>query len=333
MKGKERFRQLCAGDSPLPLFMQAWWLDAVAGEEGWDAIVLEEDGQVKAAWPYAYKTVLGEARIRPSELTQAGGAYLFYPVGQKYESRLSYEHEICLRLIEELEARHRVTYFKQLFHPGFTNWLPFYWKGYRQTTLYTYRIEAGADPEAVLAGMSAKLRNELRKAERSVTVREAEDVELLCSLVKLTFARQGKKPPFELDTVRRIFEASRREGRGLMLVAEDPPGEACAAIFLVEDRQTAYYLLSGADPERRSNNAVSLLLWRAIRRSLEAGRTFDFEGSVNQAIEKFFRSFGAVQTPYMCIFREDGDFPQSPLRRALKFAHRSAKRLARLGRR
>src|SRR5689334_24058521 len=35
----------------------------------------------------------------------------------------------------------RYKLFFQAFHPSSSNWLPFYWSGFRQTTRYTYVIE------------------------------------------------------------------------------------------------------------------------------------------------------------------------------------------------
>ncbi|MGJ0302835.1 hypothetical protein NG774_05830 [Aliarcobacter cryaerophilus] len=46
------------------------------------------------------------------------------------------------------------------------------------------------------------------------------------------------------------------------------------------------------------NNAIQ---FESIKYALESGRRFDFEGSMIESIEKYFRSFGAIQKPYFHI--------------------------------
>lgn|GEM_PF-4541022 len=56
----------------------------------------------------------------------------------------------------------------------------------------------------------------------------------------------------------------------------------------------------------RTSGASSLLLWEAIRFALQVAERFDFEGSMFEPIERFFRGFGAVQKPYFQISKVDG---------------------------
>ena len=53
MTNKERYRELCQQSDTLPIFMQAWWLDAVCAGKDWD-VVLSQDaqGEIQAAMPY-----------------------------------------------------------------------------------------------------------------------------------------------------------------------------------------------------------------------------------------------------------------------------------------
>jgi len=44
-----------------------------------------------------------------------------------------------------------------------------------------------------------------------------------------------------------------------------------------------------------------LCLWEAIRYASTVTKQFDFEGSMIESVERFFRAFGAVQTPYFRI--------------------------------
>jgi hypothetical protein len=89
-----------------------------------------------------------------------------------------------------------------------------------------------------------------------------------------------------------------------MLFAVDEADRLHAVAYGVWDEQGAYYLLGGGDPELRNSGATSLLLWELILRAREVTDVFDFEGSMIEPLERFFRSFGARQTPYLYVSRE-----------------------------
>jgi hypothetical protein len=61
--------------------------------------------------------------------------------------------------------------------------------------------------------------------------------------------------------------------------------------------------MGGADPELRNSSAGSLCMWAAIENAATVAANFDFEGSMIEPIEHFFRSFGAVQQPYHRVSR------------------------------
>ena len=48
---------------------------------------------------------------------------------------------------------------------------------------------------------------------------------------------------------------------------------------------------------------MSLALWEAIQFSSQVSRRFDFEGSMIESIERFFRAFGAREVPYFYVSR------------------------------
>ena len=69
------YRLLCMSEVSIPLFQQAWWLDATGGEEGWDVAIVERGGEVHAAMPYVAQKRLGFTIISQPELTQFLGPW------------------------------------------------------------------------------------------------------------------------------------------------------------------------------------------------------------------------------------------------------------------
>lgn len=281
------------------LFEEPWWLDAAA-PDGWDAVELVEDGRVVARLPFVKRRSLGLTVLTQPGLTPTLGPWTA-PSEGKYARRLEVEKERLTQLIERL-PEHRV--FRQNFAPGVTNWLPFHWAGFTASLRATYRIEDLSDPDRVWSEFSESTRRQVRKAGKSVEVRDGSVDELL-ALQAMTFGRQGLAPPSPAR-VRRIAAAATERGAGRILAAADADGALHAAILVVWDERAAYYLLGGRDDEHARSGALSLLLWEAIRGSAGTSEAFDFEGSMLESIERFFRSFGGRQVPYLRVERDLG---------------------------
>jgi hypothetical protein len=62
--------------------------------------------------------------------------------------------------------------------------------------------------------------------------------------------------------------------------------------------------MAGSTPKGKQDSVHSLLLWEAIQWAMESGRIFDFEGSMIEPVERFFRTFGAHQVPILNIHKE-----------------------------
>ena len=102
MDNKEKYRQLCKKETSIPIFSRDWWLDATAGEDNWDVVLVEKGGEIFASMPYMVtKRYIFTYMCQPI-LTQKLGPWIKYPPGQKYDRKLGYENEILKNLIEKL---------------------------------------------------------------------------------------------------------------------------------------------------------------------------------------------------------------------------------------
>jgi hypothetical protein len=296
----ERYRAFCSSETSVPIFCRDWWLDAVAAQK-WGAVLIESEGRVAAAMPYVVGRRFAQPVILQPPLTQFLGPWLA-PCAGREQKRLETEKELLQQLFAQLPY---TAGFRQTWHRDRTNWLPLHWLGYSQTTRYTYRLEDLTDLEAVWSGFSSNIRREIRKAEGrfGLRLRKSPTIDHLLDLAERTFRRQGRGLPYERSIVQRIEAACRERAQSRILIAEDAQGRAHAGCYLVWDSESAYYLLGGGDPELRNSGAMSLVMWEAIRFSAEVSDSFDFEGSMIESIERFFRAFGALQTPYFAISR------------------------------
>jgi len=282
--------------APGTIFAQPWWLDAVA-PGAWDEVVVENAGVVLARLPYVARRRRGFNSLVMPPLTQHLGPWL-HSAGGKNLNRLADEKRLMTALIDGLPTFDE---FEQNFHHSVSNWLPFRWRGFEQTTRYTYVLEQLADLDAVWRGLRENIRREVRKATKTVVARDSSSVDAFLDLNEKTFIRQGLRLPYGRDLVSRLDQACAEQGCRRILLAEDAQGQLHAGVYIIWDTQAAYYLMGGADPDLRGSGATSLLLWEAIQFAATVTQTFDFEGSMIEAVERFFRAFGASQRPYFQV--------------------------------
>ncbi len=280
------------------IFRQPWWLDAVAPGR-WGEVVVNKGGELAARLPYVLKERFGLTVLTMPPLTQTLGPWL-RPSEGKYAKRLAVEKDLLAELIDKLPPHDR---FSQSFHFSITNWLPFYWRGFSQTTRYTYRLEDLGDGDKLWDEFAENVRRAVRKAEKTVSVHADLDIDEFIKLNELTFSRQKMETPYTRDLVRRLDAACAERKARKIFYAIDSGGRVHAAVYIVWDRDSAYNLMLGSDPETRGSGASTLVMWDAIKFAATVTRSFDFEGSMIESVERSFRSYGARQVPYFHISR------------------------------
>ncbi|WP_220084852.1 GNAT family N-acetyltransferase [Halomonas sp. SL1] len=300
---KAVYRELCEAEPTIPLFSQAWWLDAVAGDD-WDVVLATKGQQVIGALPFTIRKKWGFRLLTQPKLTQTLGPWV-RPTQKSYPKQLAYEKDVLGALADQLPT---YDHYTQHWHCDRLNWLPFYWRGFEQTTRYTYRLAMLADKEKLWKGLQQNIRNDIRKAKEraGVEVREGTLDEFL-DLNRMVFERQNRAVPYTREFVVGLDAAASAHNVRDCLVAVDPEGRLHAGAYIVRSGNTAYYLMGGSDPELRNSGATSLVLWEAICRQPASVEVFDFEGSMIEPIERFFRAFGAVQTPYFTVSKTNSN--------------------------
>lgn len=295
----DKYRVLCVEQPSIPLFSQAWWLDATAGEGKWDVALIEKGGAIVAAMPYVPTKRYGFTLLGQSALTQNLGPWLREASG-KPATQLAQHKDRLQALIAQLPA---FDHFTQNWHWQMVNWLPFYWAGFQQTTRYTYILHELGDEDVLWKDLGENIRREIKKAGNRFQLRVRTDLTLDDFLVlnRKTFARQGMALPYSNDFVQRLDAACAARQARKIFIAEDEQGRRHAGVYIVWDNNSAYYLMGGGDPELRNSGATSLCMWEAIKFAATVTQRFDFEGSMIEPVEKFFRAFGAQQTPYFTV--------------------------------
>ena len=302
MTNKEKFEKWCSVHPEIPLFLQFDWMQIVAKPEQWDVAIVESGKEVQAFMPYFRKRKLKFEVVTVPPLTPYMGPWIHYPEGQKEATKLSYEKKMMEQLIAQLPKTDK---FIQYFHPEVTNWLPFYWSGFEQSTRYTYVIDDLSDSEALFNNRQGNTRREIAKANKSLTVNEIDSVSVLHQLKEQDYKAKKQEINYSEAYFNHIFTKLKEKDACKAWVAKDSNGKEIASLLLVWDADSAYYLAGAVDPANRNTGAMSLLMWTAIQFSSGVTNAFNFEGSMVEPIERFFRSFGAKQTPYFEVRKTD----------------------------
>ncbi len=278
------------------LFNRTYWLDAVCEGE-WDIITAWDKKQQPVAFlPVHHRKYMGFKLLVNPPLTQFLHLVFLLPQESKLTKRMEQHHQAQLSIISQLPD---FDYFDMNFDISYQNWLPFYWKGFHQTVRYTYLIDKNRVPAEKLFEMFREnIRRQVKKASDTLTVKEIEDTDVFYEILHSTFAHHGKKAPFSKALITRVFQHCKPHKSIQLLAATDAKDEIYGVIMIGKDDRYHHYLAGGSEARYRNSGVMSLLLYSAAKQALENGKDFNFEGSMIESIEYFFRSFGSVQTPY-----------------------------------
>jgi hypothetical protein len=293
---KERYRCLCKSEKSIPIFSQDWWLDSACGDN-WDVCLFEDSTGIIAVLPF-FKSYnrFGMLSIVGSPHSQYLGPWM-RSNSLSATKKLALEKKVFSYLIDSLPE---YSLFCQNMHYNYTNWLPFYWKDFSQTTRYTYIIKDLSNLSLVYSNFTSSYRNKIKNANEKLLVSDNLSLEEFYRLNKMTFDRQGIEIPYTFEFLKRRDDVLIRENRRKIFFARDSQDRIHSAIYLIWDNQSSYLHMVGEDPTLRNSGAGIFLVWHAIQYTSEILKldVFDFEGSMIEKVEHVRRDFGAVQVPY-----------------------------------
>jgi hypothetical protein len=280
------------------LFQEPWWLDLTTGGD-WDQVLIANGDEVIARLPFRKTRRYGARLLTQPPLTPYLGPW-YRESTAKASSQFSERRQLTAELVAGLP---KADVFLQNQWPKLPDCLPFVWEGFYQHTGYTHWLEQLSDLDALWRGFLESTRREIRKAEKRVEIVESSDIDALLDLHERAFAQRGLAVPRKRTYVRGVVEGALRAGKARLLVARDDQCNLHAANLMVFDERSAHYLLGGSDARHRTSGAASLLLWDAIKFAAARSRIFDFEGSMQEAIARFFRGFNPQMLPVARLLR------------------------------
>ncbi len=83
----------------------------------------------------------------------------------------------------------------------------------------------------------------------------------------------------------------------------------CAAAIFIKDHQRFIFLFSATNSDAKKYSAMPFLIDAFIKENAETKNTFDFEGSNDKNLARFYKSFGSTVVHYPHIFHNNLTFP------------------------
>ncbi len=298
MGDKEQYIKWCESKVNLPIFMMSWWLEAASYPLKWDAVVIKKNRKIIATFPFVKKEKIGFKIIQTPFVTPFVNLWIDFPHNLSKQNMLKFQKEIINEIVKKLPD---FDHIEVRLHPQLKYPLPLIWNGFKTDIRFTNQLKFQNDINLYYNNLKPSLKRNIKKAEKIIKFYESSDLESFLNLYKMTFLRQGKKVPYHLNTIEKIDKIASKKNRRKILLAKDKKNNLHAGVYLVWDEKYIYYLMGGSNPKYRESQALSLLMWNAIKFSHQEKKSFDFEGSMIEPIEIFFRSFNADPIPYFQI--------------------------------
>ncbi len=284
------------------------YMDIIA--PGWLALELWRDHSLLAVMPIHPKRKAGYSyALQPSYSQFWGILFAGGSLGNDYKT-YSHRRKVVKAMVEAIPKE--IKWFRYGFAPEFDYPLPFHWAGYQLQTRYTYRLDLSPGYAAIEKNFGNDTRYDIRKASGLGIKAHAgtQDWQRLVSLTQAN-AEHGKPllQPAELETLRRLAAFLLETRLGSIMEVVDEGGTLVGAALFGSFAGKTAYIMSAQAPGKTGSGAMSLLLARAIEVAAVHDQVFDFEGSMIEGIESFFRGFGGHPVPYLLIEKNDLPLP------------------------
>ncbi|WNJ20916.1 GNAT family N-acetyltransferase [Pontibacter sp. G13] len=283
------------------VFARYDYLDAVSNL--WQVWVVSDAQGWVAALPFVPREKLGFKAWLQLPFIQHLGILHEYRADRSRRKQLSLEAEVLKLLCEYWQE---VALIDLQFSPNLTYVIPLVWDGCEILTRYTFQLDLQSHLDELRAGLAPPFRRNLQYAVRQKwLIQPAENPEGFLRLYDMQ-VESGHDVlagvPEGRDSLERLANRLIGSGLGQVVEVRDADHQLLAAGLYAHEGGTTWYLMGQYLPEGGHPGAMVALMWNQIEEARHRGDSiFDFEGSMIQGVEHFFRKFGASPIPYLRI--------------------------------
>jgi hypothetical protein len=286
-------------------------------------IILDGNNEICGGIPFELKTYLGrfKAAIMPHLIPYCGPLIKF---NSENTCRRNTQIKKIHTLISEFLIKN-YSYVSFFFYPDRQDLQPYLWNNFGVKLKYTYRIKNEDFDRAI---SFSEHRSDVRKAQKDgYKVCFDCNIDDIIYLTTDSYKRQGLNSTH--GNIKNIYNEIIKNNNNcfnakIITIINDKFKYPVCGLLIVWDKIAVYSLLIGKNIKDKHRGTGPLLIVSTIqyvKNNLKV-RYFDFEGSSNQNIEKYFRKFGGELTPVLGVKYQNLFFRViSCLRRLLKIVY------------
>lgn len=275
---------ICRAANSLP-YAYSWYLDVVSPQ--WDALVTAD---YSAVMPLTWKRKWGISYLHQPFFTQQLGVFSLVPPT---------EHTISV-FLAAIPSR-----FKYLdFYLNYANFCPIS-PTFTTHCRTNYVLSLNDTYEQLHLGYRPNARGSLKKACRS-PLPVVTDIapELVVQLFQsATGAKIDNLGNEQYQLLTRLTRACSTHNMAQTYGIYDENHQLSAAIFLIKTPKRLVHLVSAGNTEARRNNLMFKVIDKVIQQYARTDILLDFEGSMIDTIAAFYRGFGAKETYYWHVLK------------------------------
>jgi lipid II:glycine glycyltransferase (peptidoglycan interpeptide bridge formation enzyme) len=205
-----------------------------------------------------------------------------------------------LKAISSHLRSQKITIISFALPSDFVDMQPFIWNNFKVIPNYTYKIDLSQDLSIISSSMSTERRNDLKRTIKDgIQIKLEQNMEIVLKLVEQSLERSNKNN-YKTTLNKILFEFADHTNSFAFCAYKN--SQPIAVAFCIYDQNNVFYLLGGYDSKEKHNTAGASCVFASIEYSKSLGvKYFDFEGSMVEKIEKYFRGFGGDIVPYYTI--------------------------------
>ena len=272
-------------DSQRSIFHEPWWLDIASGGQ-WTVATVEESGKIVGEMPYYLSRRGAWKTCTNPPLTRTLGP-LILETGQSPVAEFQHRVSVTTKLIEQIPSVDR---FFQVFDPRIKDAVAFSLSDYTVSLGFTFQISHEQTCDEAWRRIRKYTRNLIGKAEQELTVKTPSPDDFL-NFYNANLTERKQKNAYGTQVMQNLVKAFVHRGAGTLLGAYSADGNMVAAVGLVWDHRTMYYLLTTRSQDAHGGS-VSLLVWNAIQIAIRRKLVLDLDGIASPTIYRFLASFG-----------------------------------------
>jgi hypothetical protein len=264
------------------IYSYSWYLDIVA--EQWDALINDDYSQV---FPLVYNVKAGIKYLYLPPFTQQLGLF----------SKKTIEQQDLKLFLKAIPTSFK---YGEINLNTENNAIACH---YKIKNNITHHLQINDDIEITRKNYSENIKRNIKKAiKNKISISNNISPESVITLFKDNKALHIPNLKDEnYNVLRNIIHKCIYSGKANCWGAFTEENQLCAGAFFLKSNNKAVFLFSGLNNKGRETGAMALLIDKYIESITGEIKTFDFEGSNNFNLARFYKSFGSQEVVYQQI--------------------------------